>query len=126
MEQKSRIHFFPKQINCLKEALGFHSFFGSVIISIRDLCKEFDNKHFKLCEPGPSWIAYLVRALSRYKFMGSIPSQDTYNYQPMNAQISMVSLPLSLKSILKLQMYSSPRSVQPPLLFSAPCHLLQS
>ena len=35
---------------------------------------------------GPGWIAQLVRASLRYaKVAGSIPGQDTYKNQPMNA-----------------------------------------
>ena len=48
---------------------------------------------------GPGWVAHLVRAWSQCtKVSGSIPGQDTYKNQPMNASVSGTTnqSPLSL------------------------------
>ena len=58
---------------------------------------------------GPGWVAHLVRASSQYaKVVGSIPSQDTYHNQLMNAWISVTThqcFSLSLKPVIKIYIY---------------------
>ena len=79
--------------NCLNEVFG-HAVgteFGSVGKKKKERAQRNRDKHIQTVRDSktnrcPNWVAQLVRASSQYaKVVGSIPGQDIYKNQPMNA-----------------------------------------